>query len=162
MTLDVVLAAARAIHGDAASREPWLGALQIAGIGWATVELERAARELHATTAARWDPARRDEVLGARTLRLVADGPGPAIVLLEPDTEGRLAAALARFGEGVAAIYLAGARRDPTPSGKTGEVGGAPARNADGPLGPARLVPGRPRWGPHVLVLDLTHATEPA
>jgi hypothetical protein len=162
MTLDALLAAARAIHSDAASRDPWLGSLEIAGVGWATVELERAARELSATPAARWDAAPRDVLLGARSRRLVAGEPGPAIVLLEPDTEGRLGAALARFGEGVAAIYLAAEGPDPIPTGEGGRAGGDPARSAGGPLGPARLVPGRPAWGPHVLLLDRASAAEPA
>jgi hypothetical protein len=162
MTLDALVAAAKAIHVDAASRDPWLGALEISGIGWATVELERAARELRATPAARWDTAPRDVLLGARCWRLVAGEPGPAMLLLEPDTEGRLAAALARFGEGVAAIYLAASGPDPIPMGGAGRAGGDPARSAGGPLGHARLLSGRPRWGPHVLLLDPAHASEPA
>jgi hypothetical protein len=167
MTLDPLDAAAQAIRTDAASRHPGLGALEIAGIGWATVELERAARELRATPAARWDAAPRDVLLGARCWRLVAEEPGGrAIVLLEPDTEGRLAAALARFGEGVAVIYLAAAGPDPIPTGQGGHAGGDasgdPAGSAGGPLGPARLVPGRPAWGPHVVLLDPAPAAEPA
>jgi hypothetical protein len=81
--------------------------------------------------------------------------------VLEPDTEGRLAAALARSGEGVAAIYLAPKPRD------TAAAGGAspterpqridPTRlghPAPGPLGSGRLLLARPTWGPHVIVLD--------
>jgi hypothetical protein len=63
------------------------------------------------------------------------------VQVLEPDTEGPLAAALARFGEGLAAIYVRPGRR----------AGGR--FEAVGPFGPARLAPG-PAWGPHVLALE--------
>jgi hypothetical protein len=59
-------------------------------------------------------------------------------VVLEPDTEGRLAASLARFGEGVAVIYL-----------------------GDGPPGPGTLVRGGLPWGPHVILLGQHDADAP-
>ena len=141
-----IVAAAEVVRADAAARDPWLRDLPVVGIGWATVELDRAAGDLVAigtfTTAAR------DETLGAVARRTrLGDRTRPTAVLLEPDTEGRLAAALARFGEGVRAVYLGTLDRadvDDTPN-----LG--PSR--PGPLGPARLVIGRPPWGPHVLVL---------
>ncbi len=80
------------------------------GLGWGTVDLDRAADEL--ATEAGLDgtlarPAPDDEALGAMARRLdLADGP---LLLLEPRTEGRLAASLARYGEGPVAIYLAAA-----------------------------------------------------
>ena len=139
-------AAAESIRSAAAARDPWLADLPIAGIGWATVELDRAARELASDRACVAAP--RDAALGASAMRSpVQKGGPPAIVLLEPDTEGLLAAALARFGEGVLAVYLGPLDRadvDDTP-----RLG--PPR--PGPLGPARLVIGRPAWGPHALVL---------
>ena len=158
----------------AAERDPWLAGLHLAGIGWGTVELERAAEELgNAFAAARlpapdWAPAVRDAHLGAAawvgtTAWFGTDGPprglaapeGPAVVLLEPDTEGRLAATLARFDEGVAAIYL----EAPPEAG----LGTAPARYPldaarlgaplPGPLGLGRMLLARPSWGPHVIVV---------
>ena len=128
-----LVAAADAVRVDAAARDPWLGELPVVGIGWATVELDRAAGELAAigmfTTAAR------EETLGAVARRTrLGDRARPAAVLLEPDTEGLLAAALARFGEGVLALYLGSLDRadvDDTPN-----LG--PSR--PGPLGPARRV----------------------
>ena len=44
-------------------------------------------------------------MLGARC-RLLHFSEGRDVVLLEPSTEGRLAAALARYGEGILALYL--------------------------------------------------------
>ena len=79
----------------------------LAGLGRATVDLDCAIREL--ATEAGLDPllvrpAPDDEALGAFARRLdLADG---VLVILEPRTEGRLAAALARYGEGPVVIYL--------------------------------------------------------
>ena len=139
-------AAAESIRSAVAARDPWLADLPVAGIGWATVELDRAAREL--AGAGPFEMAPRDFALGASARRSpTRRGSLPALVLLEPDTEGLLAAALTRFGEGVLAVYLSPLDRadvDDTP-----RLG--PSR--PGPLGPARLVIGRPAWGPHALVL---------
>ena len=97
--------AAESIRTEAAARDPWLADLPVAGIGWATVELDRAARELQG--AGPFGTALRDVVLGASARRSpIGKERRPTIALLEPDTEGLLAAALARFGEGVLAIYL--------------------------------------------------------
>src|SRR5260221_628258 len=85
-----------------AARAPALQGAAIVAIGWATVELDGAERELSKALglgedgASHWALATRDPVLGA-TARV---GPvlrdGPRLVLLAPDTEGRLAATLAR------------------------------------------------------------------
>lgn len=142
---ELVAAAAR-IHATVAERDPWLAELPIVGIGWATVELDRAEREL--SSVAGFEAAPRDSALGAAARRSpIAERTRPAVVLLEPDTDGLLAAALARYGEGVDVVYLGPLDRadiDDTP-----RLG--PPRS--GPLGSARLVIGRPRWGPHALVL---------
>ena len=141
-----LVVAAAAIHATVAERDPWLAELPIVGIGWATVELDRAEREF--SGVAKFEAAPRDSALGAAARRSpIAERTRPAVILLEPDTEGLLAAALARFGEGVEVVYLGPLDRadiDDTP-----RLG--PPR--PGPLGPARLVIGRPRWGPHALVL---------
>ena len=71
MADESLLAAARSLVADAAARDAWLFDLRVAGIGWATVELERAAEEVAAAfakggiPAPRWSPAPRDELLGA-------------------------------------------------------------------------------------------------
>lgn len=162
-----ILTAAHALRIEAMSRDPWLARLRFAAIGWATVELERAAEELSiAFSRARlpepdWSPAPRDALLGAAAWRSDSVSERwPGVILLEPDTEGRLAATLARFDEGVAAIYLeapAGAASDPdarvtVDRARVGAV-------AAGPLGPSRLVLARPAWGPHVVVVTAPSPT---
>lgn len=124
----------------------------LVGLGWATVDRERAAEELTDSIpgllARGFVPAPRDPYLGAHAL--VAAGPAddeasPRLVLLEPDTEGRLAAVLARHGEGPVALYVA--RDDPDAAGP-----GSPAGPV-GPLGPGRLVATPGRFGPFLVVL---------
>lgn len=81
-------------------------------IGWATVELDRAtselARALGLPGGERFAAAARSETLGGAAR--VASGvlpDGGSLVVLEPDTEGRLAGSLARLGEGPVAAWLA-------------------------------------------------------
>jgi hypothetical protein len=127
------------------------------GRGWATVEVERAAAALADLLApgAAFQEAPRSAILGARCLRGRAgpagagdeddDGDDPDwIVLLEPDTEGRLAGYLARFGEGWAATWTV---RD-DPRGRRG------AGLARGPLGEERLADRSPPVGPFRLQLS--------
>lgn len=123
---------------------------RVVGRGWATVELERAASQLAGSLApdAVFEMAPRSAILGARCLRGrarhdAADGEGPAdwIVLLEPDTEGRLAAFLARSGEGWAATWT-------TPRS------GQRTRGAPGPLGEERLTDAPGVAGPYRLLLS--------
>jgi hypothetical protein len=129
---------------EAADEGSRLGLGRPTAIGWATVELDRAVAELAdvlGLTADVFAPADDSAVLGARC-RIVHDpiGVGPALVVLEPSTEGRLAAALARHGEGPAAAWF---RNDP-------EVEIDATTAAGGPLGPERLVRADPadprRW----------------
>jgi hypothetical protein len=112
--------------------------------GWATVDTDRAVRELASLlrTGAAFEPAPRSVVLGARCLRGPAAATGSWIVVLEPDTEGRVAGFLARHGEGWAATWLA-----------EDDTGGQGARSKDssGPFGQEMLEPGGPRWGPYRL-----------
>ena len=149
MRLPGLLASADAILVASRARVPSLAPATIVAIGWATVDAERAIVELG---GARWTTGPRDELLGARA-RLRAAKPADrevavGLVVLEPDSEGRLAASLARFGEGVAAVYVRG-RGEPSgdrPGDRIGPLG-------PGPFGPARLVRGGPAWGPHVIVV---------
>lgn len=115
-------------------------------IGWATVDLDRAVEQLVPIlpAGAVFRGADRSIALGA-ACRVADKVPHdwPVIVLLEPDTEGRLAATLARSGEGWAAEWsrAAGSSR----------VAASPVRS--GPLGPERLRLGDPVHGPHHLLL---------
>ena len=116
----------------------------LAAIGWATVEIERAAGQVGGEFA----PAEPDGLLGAfAALR-------ERVVLLEPSTEGRLAATLARHGEGPAAIYLRAPERDLRHAvARASRHGLRFSRPAPGPLGRSVLLLGGPIWGPHVLLL---------
>ena len=138
MTRDDLLAAAAAIRANAAERDPALAAIPIAAIGWATVDHERAMGELDAALdidAEPWLVLPRDAAMGASARVRSLGGGTPTLVVLEPDTEGPLAASLVRFGEGVAAVYLDAAT-----------VGATEVRGRRATSGPA--------WGPHVIVLE--------
>jgi hypothetical protein len=130
--------------------------------GWATVELDRAALEVAATLAALGTPATEDappdELLGARARRLRFPG-GKDLLLLEPSTEGLLAASLARFGEGSVALYLVVGSAAAARAREAGFVLSSPA---DGPLGRQRRVDVAPRWGPHLLLVDAGPPAPPA
>jgi hypothetical protein len=138
--------------------------LLLLGLGWATVELDRAEAELEMWLGPRpggaggqgadADPDLVDEHLGARArLREGGGLPGAWTVLLEPSTEGRAAASLARDGEGPCALYLrpavgldawleAAHPRGVTASGRR-----------DGPFGAQVLLAAGPA-GPHVIVTE--------
>ena len=116
-------------------------------VGWATVDLERAQRDL----GAGGEPAPDDVLLGARC-RLVHGSAGAArAILLEPSTEGRLAATLARHGEGPAARYLLAGT---DAAERLRAAGLRMSTAADGPFGRQRLVLDGPRWGPHIAIVD--------
>jgi hypothetical protein len=102
--------------------------------GWATVDIERTVADLGAADA---DATHDDELLGARAWRV--DGGPVALLLLEPSTEGRLAAALARRGEGIVALYVSADTPGP----------GALRPTALGV--PGRLLPHERPWGPFVI-----------
>jgi hypothetical protein len=122
---------ARLIHGLGALRGT--GAPRLVGIGWATVDLERTLVDLSADARLTTD----EPLLGGRAVRVDA---GPiAVLVLEPATEGRLAAALARRGEGICALYLA---TGVAPTGVT-------EMTALGVRG--RLMPHDRPWGPFVI-----------
>ena len=149
MTRPALIDAGEAIWTAAAARRPWLRDLELVGVGWATVELERAARELEADLDGAWVDGETDELLGAFARLRSAMLDRVTLVLLEPSTEGRLAASLARFGEGVAAAYVAGPAAEPAALGAF-----ALSPPAQTPLGRASLVLDGPAWGPHVVVLE--------
>ena len=116
---------------------------RIVGRGWATVDSERAAAELSDLVGdGGFDIVERSAWLGAscRRARALDATDGEWIVLLEPDTEGRLAGFLARHGEGWAATWE-----------DVGEAAFAGSR--PGPLGPETLEADQPMSGPFRLTV---------
>ncbi|MCI0585151.1 MAG: hypothetical protein L0227_20035 [Chloroflexi bacterium] len=156
MTADVGRLLGEEALGDASGRLLAAVAPLRVVVGWATVELDRAEEEVGAILAGR-DGARaprveaaiEDRLLGARCRRLrTADELD--VLLLEPSTEGRLAAALARHGEGFLARYHV---VDPGASERARRAGFVLSSVGRGPLGPERLVIHGPRWGPFLLLV---------
>lgn len=139
------------LHEVALAIAPQLAGHPIVALGWATVDIDAVRRRIESDAGfGAFAEARRDAHLGARA---VVHRPGehagePIEVLLEPDTEGRLAASLARHGEGFAAIWFG-----PKPEASAEPPAGFGGL-ADGPLGPARLLLGGPPWGLSVLLLE--------
>ncbi len=117
-----------------------------------TVELERAIRELDAVVG-EGDLAE-DVLLGAR-IAILRDR---AIVLAEPATEGRLAASLARLGEGSVGRYVAVIARGEAPFAavrrRAADSGLALSRPEEGPFGPEILVVTRPIGSPSLLLVE--------
>lgn len=122
-----------------------LDASHVVAVGWATVELDRAADQLadRLLPGSTFVDAAQSAHLGA-FCRIAPGAPAaPALVLLEPSTEGRLAATLARHGEGWLVTWV-------TPAGAPA---GDLSAELPGPFGPERLVLGGSPFGPHVLVI---------
>jgi len=149
--------------------EPCL--LVLVGVGWATIELDRAEAELDKWLEPRAVPggtpdgddagARADEPdadephLGARARRRGADSlPAGSVVLLEPTTEGRLAASLARDGEGPCVLYLEPREGLAAWRRAARARGVVTATVRQGPLGASSLLLGGAVAGPHLVVVD--------
>ena len=119
-------------------------------LGWATVELDRAAAELAAelgTVPAAFLPASDSVVLGARCRVAYGVLPeGRPLAIMEPRTEGRLAGRLARLGEGPVAIW--------SRAGETRLRSRQPGSAQPGPFGPERLLSGGPAQGPYALLIE--------
>jgi hypothetical protein len=117
--------------------------VDVAALGWATVELDHAAMSLGIRFGAGFGPAPADRLLGA-SVRRSADR-SPELLLLEPNTEGRLAGALARHGEGPVAVYL-----------RTTDLMAVErlrVREGDGPLGRQQLFLDGPAAGPFLILV---------
>lgn len=115
---------------------------------WATVDIDRVVAGIGLASAELAD----DPLLGA-AVRLVRPPDSEPIALLEPRTEGLIAATLARAGEGPAGRYVA------APAGLLGigeraaAAGVTLSRVEAGPFGPSVLVLGAPA-GPHLVLVD--------
>ena len=140
-----------------AADAPPVAASRLHALGWATVELDRAERELTVDLGLAPDAfieAPDSAVMGARCRVALETLPGGvALVILEPATEGRLSAGLARYGEAPLAAWFvldgsSGAVMPPPTVTSAGEparaaragptVPGTPSA-AVGPFGPERI-----------------------
>jgi hypothetical protein len=138
----------------ARSRLEPLGPLTVIALGYATLDLDQAEIDAIATIAHDGvRPAADDTLLGARC-RIIVAITGPLIVLLEPATEGRLAASLARYGQVPVVEYVATRMNGPDIVAAATIAHITLSRPAAGPLGRERLVLGNPPWGPHVVLLE--------
>jgi hypothetical protein len=129
--------------------------------GWATVELDRAERELVLSRG--WPaavPAANDLLLGATTRIARSPDGGGTLVLLEPFTEGRLAATLARHGEAFLIEYLVLRRPLDDAVRAARDEGLTVSALSSGPFGPERLVAGSPAAGPHLILAGRDPAPE--
>ncbi len=124
-------------------------------VGWATVELDRAEVEVASALVTlgepRIEPAADERLLGARC-RLLRFGEHRDMLLLEPSTEGRLAAALARYGEGSVVLYLLAHIGAVERARRAGFTLSGEGR---GPFGSERLVIAGPRYGPFLVLAGL-------
>jgi len=133
------------------------GELCVLALGWATVDTERAATEFVKAldlpgTATSVD---RDRLIGAYAHQLVDERfPGGRLLILEPSTEGRLAATLARDGEGPAVLYLGAFDGLDAWIARARKLGVVVSRAEDGPLGRSVVILGGSPSGPHLVVAD--------
>ena len=127
---------------------------------WATVDLERALADLGGGGSEGAAPelgsaARQsmDPLLGARVV-VVTDDDGTLIAVAEPSTEGRLAAVLARQGEGPAGRYVRAPVGIAALRPLAAAAGVTLSAPADGPFGPSVLVAAGPIGAPIVVLVD--------
>ncbi len=110
------------------------------GLVLATVDLDRAISDLEPALGTAWREVPNDDTIGAACRRLVLGR--SVLVLAQPITEGFVAAALAKFGEGPVALALDGTT-----------AGGRPARTNPVSDGPATYVRIGPRPAPYLIFL---------
>lgn len=126
-------------------------------MGHATVDLDAAEAAIRSSDRTKViATGADDELLGGRT-RIVTSTDAETIVLLEPYTEGRLAASLARFGHGPVVEYLE-AEDDADVTAAAASAGIVLSARRPGPFGPQRLVVGGKPWGPHLILVDRSQA----
>jgi hypothetical protein len=124
---------------------------------WATVDLERALRDLGEAADGR--PAASaegtpDVHLGARVVHVPAHDHRPSLAVAEPATEGRLAATLARHGEGPVGRYVAVGDGLAAAQDRAARAGIAVTRVESGPFGRSVLVLTGPVTGPHLILCE--------
>jgi hypothetical protein len=153
----LVLVPGRGRGRGGSAHEDTDGDLCVLALGWATVDTERAATEFVNAldlpgTATSVD---RDRLVGAYAHQLIDERfPGGRLLILEPSTEGRLAASLARDGEGPAVLYLGAFGGLDAWIAHARTLGVVVSRAEDGPLGRSILILGGSPSGPHLVVAD--------
>jgi hypothetical protein len=139
----------------------WLGGdggpLPTLAVIWATVDLERALNGAPIGGDVTDDP-----LLGARVAIVWggAGGGGAPVAVAEPSTEGRLAATLARHGEGIVGRYLQSPVNLDTVRVLAAAAGVAISRPAEGPFGRSVLLVTALGARPHLILVD-TPAARP-
>lgn len=122
---------------------------EVVAVIWATVDLDRVVAGIGLPAEALAD----DRLLGA-AVRLVRPSGAEPIAVLEPTTEGRLAATLAHRGEGPAGHYVRATEGFASVIARA-TAAGIGIRPADeGPFGPSCLVLGGPAAGPLLVIVD--------
>lgn len=128
---------------------------RVLAVIWATVDRDRLLVE------AGWAPAMAlpdDPFLGASVAE-VRSATGETIAVVEPATEGRLAATLARHGEGPIGEYV----ETPIPLDTIGPAAAAAglvvSRPAAGPFGRSVIVLSGPVSGPHLVLVERSAGT---
>jgi hypothetical protein len=116
---------------------------------WATVDLDRVIAGFGLPAEALAD----DKLLGA-AVRLVRPPGAEPIALLEPATEGRLAATLAHRGEGPAGHYVLATDGLSSVVARAAAAGIKVKRADEGPFGPSALVLGGAAAGPLLVIVD--------
>ena len=122
---------------------------RVLAVIWATVDRDRVVADLRLPVEHLAD----DRSLGA-SVGLVRPAGQHPVAILEPLTEGRLAATLARDGEGPAGEYIEAPVGLDTIGGAATRAGLAVGRPADGPFGRSVLVLGGPVGGPHLVLVE--------
>lgn len=120
---------------------PSSGTPRIVAEIWATVDLDRILDRFLAAEGLPSEALPDDELLGAR-VALVRPPSRQPIAILEPATEGRLAAVLARNGEGRAGQYIAAPEAFERLTDRSTGSGPRLSRVGSGPFGREALVEG--------------------
>jgi len=137
------------LHGPIEALLPAGSRVDVLAVIWATVDLDRVIAVIGLAAEALAD----DKLLGA-AVRLVRPPGAEPIALLEPTTEGRLAATLAHRGEGPAGQYVRATDGLASVVARAAPAGIRIKRADDGPFGPSALVLGGPAVGPLLVIVD--------
>jgi len=129
--------------------DPQPDARRVLAVIWATVDRDRVVADLRLPVEFLAD----DRLLGA-SVALVRPADGDPIAVLEPLMEGRIAATLARHGEGLAGEYVEAPVGPAAITAAAAAAGLDIGRSGDGPFGRSVLVLGGPVDGPHLVLVE--------